>query len=86
MAIDELEASAVSRKASEIVDLARVASSGGTISRGGADHEGVQFTLRNAFLFSAINPPPMEPADRSRMAILNLGKIDKTARRPRTKN
>ncbi|WP_141098408.1 hypothetical protein [Rhodoblastus acidophilus] len=78
VAIDELEASAVSRKASEIIDLARVASSGGTISRGGADHEGVQFTLRNAFLFSAINPPPMEPQDRSRLAILNLGKIDKT--------
>jgi hypothetical protein len=77
VAIDELEASAVSRKASEIVDLARVASSGGTISRGGADHEGVQFTLRNTFLFSAINPPPMEPADRSRMAILNMGKLEK---------
>ena len=44
---------------------------------GGGDHTGVSFTMRNAFLFAAINPPPMEAADKSRLAMLNRGKLDR---------
>jgi hypothetical protein len=44
--------------------------------RGGAEHEGVEFRLQNSFFFSAINNPPLEPAERSRMAFCSLGKLD----------
>jgi len=72
ISIDEMEAEADNRKAEAVVKLARLASSGALMLRGGAEHKGVEFTARSVFGFSAINAPPMRPQDRSRMAFLEL--------------
>jgi len=76
--VDELEADADNRKVMAVVKLARLAASGAEMFRGGAEHEGVTFRARNAFFFSSINPPPLAPQDRSRIAQLNMRKREKT--------
>ncbi|WP_152986849.1 hypothetical protein [Pseudovibrio sp. POLY-S9] len=76
--VDELEAKKGSSKATSIIELARLASSGGKMARGGASHEGTVFQARSCFMFSAILPPPMGVQDKTRMAILNLKRLDKT--------
>lgn len=73
--VDELEAKSGSSKATSVIELARVAYTGGDISRGGSDHEGATFKMHTSFFFSAINPPPMGSQDKSRMAVLNLQKL-----------
>lgn len=75
VSVDELEADEDNRRGKKVIELARIAASGGMMLRGGAEHEGVQFEARNTFVFSAINPPPLGPQDRSRMAIINLGRL-----------
>lgn len=70
--IDEAEAGADNRKITEVVELARVASSGDKMHRGGQDHTAHEFTLQSPFWFSSINIPPLEGSDRSRLAILEL--------------
>lgn len=75
VAIDELEAGADNRRGQAVLGLARLAASGAMMYRGGAEHEGVEFRLQNSFFFSSINPPPLEPQDRSRMAVVSLGKL-----------
>lgn len=77
VAVDELEADADNRKVIAVLKLARLAASGAMMFRGGQDHAGVEFRAMNCFLFGAINPPPLAPQDRSRMAIVNLGRLDK---------
>lgn len=77
VAVDELEASADNRRVTGILDLARIAASADVAIRGGADHEATQFTIRSAMIFSAINPPPMTVADKSRMALITLEKLKK---------
>lgn len=72
VALDEQEATDDNRKQTNILELARQGASGGIVLRGGADHAGSSFTARSAFLFSSILIPPLQPQDRSRMAILNL--------------
>jgi hypothetical protein len=74
--VDELESKAGSSKNQSVIELARVAYTGGDISRGGADHEGTTFKMNSSFMFSAINPPPMGAQDKSRMAVLNLGRLE----------
>ena len=74
--VDELESKSGSTRADNVIELARVAYTGGDISRGGADHEATTFTARNSFGFFAINPPPMGAQDKSRMAIVNLARLD----------
>lgn len=76
--VDELESKAGSNKAQSVIELARVAYTGGDILRGGQDHDGTTFTMRSAFMFSAINPPPMKTQDKTRMAVMNLSALDKT--------
>lgn len=71
--LDEMEAQEDNRKAQMVIQLARQASSGGLVLRGGQDHAGVEFIARSCFLFSSINHPPLLPQDLSRMAILDLG-------------
>jgi hypothetical protein len=80
VAIDEFEGKADSRKAKAVLELARAAYSGGKLDRGGDRHQGVQFQLRSAFLFSSINTPPLEPQDLSRLALLRLQKLPKGAK------
>lgn len=69
---DEIEASEDNRRVNEVIELARVASSGDVMHRGGQDHQAHEFTIRSAFQFSSINIPPLQPQDRSRLAILEL--------------
>ena len=78
IAVDEFEARSDNRKTAAVIELARIAASGDDILRGGADHHAAKFTMRSTFMFSAINPPPMEPADQSRMAMINLAPLDKS--------
>lgn len=75
VAIDEFEASEDNRRVTGILELARIASSGGRMLRGGQDHKGVEFQARNAFFCSGIVLPPMKAQDKSRFAVLNLNKL-----------
>lgn len=75
VAIDEFEASEDNARVSKIIELSRIAYSGGTLLRGGSDHKGVEFTSRNAFFCGGINLPPMKPQDLSRFAILDTRKL-----------
>lgn len=77
IAIDELEADADNQKSQRVIQLARLASSGGVMLRGGQDHKGVEFNARSAFMFSSILIPPLQSQDRSRMAILELRPLEK---------
>lgn len=79
VALDELEAMEDNRKSQNIIQLARVASSGGQVLRGGSDHKNASFTVRSCFLFSSILIPPMLGQDISRMAILALDELQETA-------
>lgn len=72
VAMDEVEAEEDNRKLQALIKLARQASSGGSIVRGGADHTAQGFVARSCFLFSSILMPPLLPQDRSRLAILEL--------------
>lgn len=70
---DEFEPNAFNaHKLSAVLELARVASSGGEVHRGSSDHKAAEFVLNSCFQFSAILTPAMEPQDRSRFAILEL--------------
>jgi hypothetical protein len=73
--VDEMESKPGSDQAKAVIELARIAYSGDNASRGGADHHGVRFNLYNPFFFSAINPPPMDDQDKSRMVVMNLQKL-----------
>ncbi|MBO6893408.1 MAG: hypothetical protein JJ866_15805 [Roseibium sp.] len=75
--LDELEAKKNAARAIAVIELMRLASSGGRMARGGANHDGTTFQARSCFLGSAIIPPPMGVQDKTRMAILNLRKLDK---------
>jgi hypothetical protein len=70
---DEFEPNAFNaHKLSAVLELARVASSGGDVHKGSSDHKAAEFVLNSCFQFSAILTPAMEPQDRSRFAILEL--------------
>jgi len=75
VAVDELEGGADDRRATGILDLARIAASADKAIRGSSDHEAVSFTIQSAFIFSAINPPRLTVADKSRMAFITLEKL-----------
>ena len=79
---DEIEAEADNRRQLEVVKLARLAASGESATRGGQDHNAHEFTIQSCFLFSSINPPPLEPQDRSRLAMLELRPFAKGQRAP----
>lgn len=80
--LDELEAEQDNRKADKVVKLARQAASGGMVFRGGADHQATGFSARSCFMFSSIVVPPLQAQDRSRMAILELERLDPGAEVP----
>ena len=82
VALDEIEASTDNRKAQGIINLARQAGSGDQMLRGGSDHNGASFTVRNCFMFSSILIPPMLGQDVSRMAVLRLQELPKDAMTP----
>jgi hypothetical protein len=69
------------QKMTAVLELARVASSGDEMHKGGSDHQAADFTLNSCFQFSAIIPPPMEPQDRSRFAVLELDPLPRDAKK-----
>lgn len=75
--IDELESKAGSTRGDAVIELIRIAYTGGDISRGGSDHEATTFTAQQAFFCSAINAPPMNSQDKTRMAVMNLQRLDR---------
>ncbi|MGH7123425.1 MAG: hypothetical protein ACREFI_03575, partial [Stellaceae bacterium] len=80
--VDEFENAADSRRAQEVLAIVRQAASGGRRVRGGADHQGVDFTLRSAFAYAGINLPIMSAADRSRVAVVELAALPSGAAPP----
>lgn len=80
VAIDEAEAEEDGRRMQTLVKLARDAATGAISVRGGSDHEASTFTLRSCFLFGSILIPPLLPQDRSRIAIVELGKLPADAK------
>jgi hypothetical protein len=78
---DEIEAGVNNTQATQVVESARVAASGGKMHRSGTDQKTKEFTLRSAFWFSSINIPPLQPQDRSRLAILELQPLRKDVKR-----
>lgn len=79
---DEIEASEDNRRVKEVIELARLSSSGAAMHRGGQDHAAHEFTLRSCFQFSSILIPPLEPQDRSRLAFLELKRLPEDAKAP----
>jgi len=76
VAIDELEPNPEQpSKTKNVVELARRASSGAQIFRGGADQKGHQSNAYSCFLFSSILVPAMPPQDRSRLILLDLDRL-----------
>jgi hypothetical protein len=72
---EELEAGVDNRKANAVIELARLAPSGGKLMRGTDRHKAVEFTIRSCFAFSSILMPPLKPQDRSRITVLELDKL-----------
>ncbi|NRA88663.1 MAG: hypothetical protein HRU28_15035 [Rhizobiales bacterium] len=85
IAIDELENEANNERTTGILKLARLASSGAVMLRGGANHKGTEFACYSCFLFSAILMPPLRAQDRSRMAILSLNTLPQGQKPPAIK-
>lgn len=83
VAIDELEAEADSRRVKDVVKLARLASSGGKVIRGGQDHKASEFLVKNSYLFSSILVPDMLDQDISRIAVLDLLALKKGSSAPK---
>ncbi|GIK50338.1 MAG: hypothetical protein BroJett013_30350 [Alphaproteobacteria bacterium] len=81
VAFDEFENEDDARGAA-VMRLARLASSGGRVARGGADGVPTNYQARGSFKFSAINPPSMRPAEQNRTTILALKPHAEGARAP----
>lgn len=64
-------------RASTVLKLARYASDGKNIVRGGQDGVPVNYQARGTFAFTGINPPGLKPAEVSRMAMPMLGAFPK---------
>lgn len=79
---DELEAREDGRKAQAVIELARLAPSGGKLMRGSDKHRAMEFTVRSCFAFSSVLIPPLKPQDRSRIAVLELGPLPAGALAP----
>jgi hypothetical protein len=77
VSFDEIEADMMSDQAQMVLKLARVAASGGTVYRGGKEHNAAEFQLRGCFAFSAIIPPSMRQQDMQRLSFLRLLPLEK---------
>ena len=70
----ESEDDAAVRRMQDILDLARVSSSGGMIAKGSQSGRAVHYVVRSCFLFSSINTALKHHADESRVTRLTLTK------------
>ncbi|MFN4288918.1 MAG: hypothetical protein ACK4E3_10540 [Brevundimonas sp.] len=77
VSFDEIEADVTTDQAVQVMKLARVAASGGTVYRGGTDHKASEFQLRGCFAFSAIMAPSMRAQDMQRVSFLRLFPLPK---------
>lgn len=73
--LDEKENEGDNRRTNDLITLMRLAASGGGSARSSADHRVMQTELRSAFAFSSILIPPLLPQDKSRVAVLDLGRL-----------
>lgn len=74
--VDEFEQEgeeASDNRASTVLKLARYASDGKNMVRGGHDGVPTNYQARGTFAFTGINPPGLKPAEVSRMAMPRLG-------------
>lgn len=78
--LDEQESEAEGSKMTNVLKLARQASSGGRVLRGGSDHNASTFSVRSSFLMAGINVPTMPDQDLSRFTIMELEPLGKDAR------
>lgn len=76
--IDEAEADDNPEKQKAIINLAKKASSGAKIIRGGADHKGQEFTAQSCFLFSSVLHSLAKGEERNRVAILEMRQVPLT--------
>lgn len=75
VSIDEFENEgddASESQAGKVLKLARLASSGDKVVRGGQDGVPSNYEARGVFGFSGINMPALKPAEQSRMAVIML--------------
>ena len=63
------------RRMEDVIELMRIAASGGELGRGGSENNPKSYVLKSSFTAFSINMPPLEPQDISRMAILVLKKL-----------
>lgn len=82
VALDESEPDGEHSKIRDVVKLMRVSASGGKGRRGSSGGVGMQFELRSAFLFGAINNPLQSSQDLSRVAVLRLLELDQNGKQP----
>lgn len=79
IAIDEAEPDPESRRVDGMIRLARSAASGSITMRSSSDNVAKHFVVRQCFMFSSVLVPGMQAADRSRIAILELGDLNNEA-------
>lgn len=70
--LDESEPSEDQQRLRALIDLARIAASGGTVLRGTQDHGSASFTVRFMGFFGSVLRPPLKAQDLSRIAFLAL--------------
>lgn len=72
--IDEFESEdqAAAARVQKILDMSRISSSGGKVTKGSATGEAASFTIRSAFCFSSINTAVKYFADETRISKLVL--------------
>lgn len=82
---DEFESEgeeAADARSAAVLRIARYASDGKTIVRGGQDGVPKGYHAQGVFGFTAINPPPLKPAEQSRIAMPMLQAFEDTAGKP----
>lgn len=70
--LDEREPEEDSRRNNQLIQLMRIAYTGGTSGRGTADHGTHETRIVSPMLFASIIVPPLQPQDKSRLALLQL--------------
>jgi energy-coupling factor transporter ATP-binding protein EcfA2 len=79
---DEAEPSEDNSRLNALVELARLAASGGLVLRGTAEHGSAAFTVRFMGLFGSVMRPPLKAQDLSRIAFLGLNRLPGSAQPP----
>lgn len=82
VALDEFEAKEDNRRVQDVIDLMRIAASGGELGRGGSENNPKTYVLKSCFCAFSILIPPLTPQDISRMAILQLGQLSRNKQDP----